>query len=116
MSEDAGLDYLPEGFREGGRTSNRSADAAEGARGHLRGVEAGGAQFGGADAYVSALNGNSERQARGAGKAAEDRDDMSGADHRVADLGEDVDTDTHTQLRTAGDSGSDVARSVTDGM
>ncbi|MBQ0862820.1 hypothetical protein ACH4RA_21515 [Streptomyces smyrnaeus] len=120
MAADEGLEYTPDGWREGGRISNRSADAAEEARRYLRGVDASPARFGGADAYVNALNGNSDRQAGSAGRAAEDRDTMSAADHQVADLGEATDTAADSAIRTADTTGaagrSAVSRGVAEGM
>lgn len=120
MSTDEGLDYRPDGFREGGRTSNKSADAAEESQRYLRGVNASASSFGGADTYVGALNGNGDRQARRAGRAAEDRDTMSKADNQVADLGEQTNDHADTAMRAASATGgtrdSAVSRGVTDGM
>jgi hypothetical protein len=58
MSSDVNLDYLPEGFRDGGRGQYEAADlAAETARGIGR-INASGNHFGGgtAGAFASALN------------------------------------------------------------
>lgn len=91
MSAD-GLWYIPEGFREGARANTSAAEAAETTQRALRQVRVNAAGWGGADAFVGALTTTRDAQARGAAVAAEGRQHMATADHRVADLGEEVDT------------------------
>lgn len=71
---------------------------------------------------MSALNANGERQSKGAGRAAEGREEMAGSDSRVADLGEETDADADVAMRTGGGDGrsgsgdNPVSRGVADGM
>ncbi|OEU96382.1 hypothetical protein [Streptomyces oceani] len=117
MTGSEGLEYLPEGYREGGRGSVKSADAAEGAQKYLRGVNAVPGSFGGASSYTDALNANATRQAEDAGLAAQDRNTMSDADHQAADLGEETDAAAAAAQRLSDPAGhSAIAQGITDGM
>jgi hypothetical protein len=90
MSAD-GLWYIPEGFREGARANTETAEAAENTQRYLGQVQVNAASWGGADAFVNALNTTRDVQARGVATAAEGRNNMATADNQVADTGEEVD-------------------------
>ncbi|RKN10975.1 hypothetical protein [Streptomyces radicis] len=109
-----GLEYLPDGLRQGGRGSYASADAAESARSLLRGVEADPAGFGGADAFAGAVNGARDRQSRGVERAGEDREDMADGDHQAAAIGEDTDVaaTAAVQRSALGDTGRGIADAI----
>lgn len=109
MSE---MDYTPDGLREGGRGSHRSANSAETSRDHLRRVSADSSHFGGAAEFTSAVNSTRDVQSRGVERAAEDRDAMGESSAATADVGEDVNLDAERTMRL----GSPVARQVADGM
>ncbi|MGP4113358.1 hypothetical protein ACTWP5_20895 [Streptomyces sp. 4N509B] len=90
MSAD-GLWYLPEGFREGARGNEATAQAAETTRDLLNRVQVNASDYGGADAFVTALTTTRDTNARGAAHAAEGRHNMAAADTQVADYGEEMD-------------------------
>jgi hypothetical protein len=87
-----GLYYLPEGFREGARANESTAEAAENTRNQLGRVRIDAAAYGGADAFVAALTATRDAQARSVGRAAEGRRNMAAADTTVAGIGEETDT------------------------
>ncbi|MDT0343956.1 hypothetical protein [Streptomyces litchfieldiae] len=112
MSGD-GLFYIPDEFRESARVSLDSADAAEGTRRQLRNAQPDAGCFGGADAFVTALTSTRDRQLREVGQAAEGRENMSDADHRTADIGEEMDVAAEATVTRAN---SAVARAIADGI
>ncbi|RMI29997.1 hypothetical protein [Streptomyces triticirhizae] len=118
MSTD-GLYYLPDGFRESGRGSADTADAAESSRRYLGQATANSASYAGADAFVGSLNGTRDRQVREVDQAAEGRENMAESDYQVAAGGEEMDADANAALGLANpsyDPSSPVARSISDGV
>lgn len=93
-----GLSIYPDGVEQSGRTSYRTADSAENVRGHVNRVEANAGSYGGADAFVSALNGTRGRHARGAERASENRTDMGDSDTWSAGYSRDIDSYVHMQV------------------
>ncbi|MFW6692253.1 hypothetical protein [Streptomyces sp. MAR4 CNX-425] len=87
-----GLEYLPEGFRDGARRNADTADAAEGTRRYLGNVPISTGAYGGAAAFPAALTDTRDTQARSIGRAAEGRNGMAAADNQVAATGDDMDT------------------------
>jgi hypothetical protein len=115
MSSDVNLDYLPEGFRDGGRGQYEAADlAAETARGIGR-INASGNHFGGgtAGAFASALNHGAADRSSAIGRAAENRADLGDSSVAVAGHGEDIDLAARQMLN-----GQSVVidRSIADGI
>jgi hypothetical protein len=100
MSAD-GLWYIPEGFREGARSNADTAEAAENTRQLLSQVQVNASSYGGATEFVNALIETRDTQARGAGRAAEGRQNMATADNQVADTGEEMDAAAAQALSAA---------------
>ncbi|MFW6725081.1 hypothetical protein ACHZ98_34095 [Streptomyces sp. MAR4 CNY-716] len=109
-----GLEYLPEGFRDGARRNAETSDAAEGTRRYLANVPISNGAYGGADAFPGALTSTRDAQARSVGRAAEDREAMAAADNQVAATGEDMDAGAAQALGGAAAAGPD--RGVRDGV
>jgi hypothetical protein len=95
---DDGLNYLPEGFRDGARRNSATADAAEGTRRYLGNVPISTAAYAGATAFPTALTDTRDTQARGVGQAAEGRNNMAAADGYVATTGEEMDAGARQAL------------------
>lgn len=112
MSED-GLYVIPDRFRESARMSLDSAEAAEDVRRQLGNAQPDAQRFGGADAFVASLNATRDRQRREVGQAAEGRENMSDADQRTADIGEETDGAAEAALVQADTA---VARAIADGI
>ncbi|MFD5319941.1 hypothetical protein [Streptomyces sp. NPDC127098] len=112
MSDD-GLCFIPERFRESGRMSLDAAEEAEVVRRQLGNAQPEAGRFGGADAFVASLNATRDRQRREVGQAAEGRENMSDADHRTADIGEETDVAAEAAVVRADTA---VARAIADGI
>ncbi|ORT60535.1 hypothetical protein [Streptomyces sp. CB03238] len=116
---DDGLEYLPDGLREGGRGSYLCADEADEAQQRLRSIRADASSWGGAEEFVGSVNETRDVQAGGVQRAAEERELMGRGAHRSAGIGEATDADASaavTQRGAPGQEASAPARIVADGM
>ncbi|KAB8167881.1 hypothetical protein FH609_009570 [Streptomyces sp. 3MP-14] len=113
MSE--GLEYLPESLRAGGQGSYAASDEAESAHAYLRTVSASASSYGGADAFVNAVNETRDTQARGVNHAVEGRDDLGDSGYQAAAIGEDTDAASHAAVTAAGTTG-ELGQRIADGI
>lgn len=93
------IEYDSGGLREGGTVHRRSADAAQDAAGTLDGASMVSTAFGrvgAASAFASALGTAKNHSARGARAASESRTTQATDNDTTADLGDGLETTTHT--------------------
>ncbi|GAA1916537.1 hypothetical protein GCM10009716_27190 [Streptomyces sodiiphilus] len=109
-----GLEYVPEGFRQGGSLSHESADRAENAHARLRTVSAGAGHFGGAETFTAAVNSTRDRQSRGVERASEGRQNLGDNGWTAAAIGEEMDADGTAALGAAAT--SELSRHIADGI
>ncbi|MFE7136682.1 hypothetical protein ACFVAG_02920 [Streptomyces sp. NPDC057644] len=114
--DDGDLDYQPEQFRNSARRNHEAADGADGLSRRLANTTAAAGEFGGsrANSYTAGLNQGTTDRTRRARRAQEDRDDIADGGVAAGGLGEDIDVDARTALRTAADAAT--VRAVADGM
>ncbi|MEV1007534.1 hypothetical protein [Streptomyces sp. NPDC049881] len=99
MNSFQSLGYDSDGFREGGRGSLESADAAESSQRYLRLAEVNPASYAGATEFPAAVLSVREKHIRGTGQAAEGRENMAESDHYVADTGDEMEIEAQATTR-----------------
>ncbi|WP_052851277.1 hypothetical protein [Streptomyces avicenniae] len=92
------LGYESEGYRDAGRGSLDSSDAAESSGRYLRMAEVNPGSYAGATEFPAAVIATREKHIRGVGMAAEGRENMAGADFTVADEGDELEIDTNATI------------------
>ncbi|MDT0321159.1 hypothetical protein [Streptomyces millisiae] len=119
MSGD-GLYYIPDGFRESARGSYETADMAESTRRYLDRATPNASSYAGADAFVNAVISTRDKQSRGVSRAAEGRENMAGADHVVADTGDEMEIGAEASINAAASSvesrNSPIFRGISDAI